>query len=75
MNKPLSMIVKETKTKIVNACNESGLSPVILDLIIQGIYTDIHYLAEKQTTEEKMAYEKPSDKNNSINKIIDVDGD
>ena len=56
MNKPFTMTVKETKTKIVNACNESGLSPVILDLIIQGIYSEIHTLAEKQSMEEEVAY-------------------
>lgn len=56
MNKPITMIVKETKTKIINACNESGLPPIILDLIIQGIYSEIHSLAEKQSTEEEMIY-------------------
>lgn len=56
MNKPLTMTIKETKTKIANICNESGLPPVILDLIIQGIYSEIHYLVEKQTAEEEAAY-------------------
>lgn len=58
MNKPLTMIVKETKTKLINICNESGLPPVILDLIVQGVYSDIHSLTEKQTLEEEMAYMK-----------------
>lgn len=58
MNKPLTMIIKETKLKLAKACNESGLSPVILDLIMQGIYSEIHSLAEKQTLEEEIAYAK-----------------
>lgn len=58
MNKPLTMIIKETKEKIVNVCNESGLSPVMLDLIMWGIYSDIRYIAEKQTTDEEAAYLK-----------------
>ena len=58
MNKPLTMIIKETKEKIVNVCNESGLSPVMLDLIMWGIYSDIRYIAEKQTTDEETAYLK-----------------
>lgn len=58
MNKPLTMIIKETKTKIANICNESGLPPVILDLIMQGVYSEIHYLSEKQTSEDEMAYMK-----------------
>lgn len=56
MNKPLTMIVKETKLKLANICNESGLSPVILDLIVQGIYSEIHSLAEKQYLQEEVAY-------------------
>ena len=56
MNKPLTMIIKETKTKLANACNESGLPPIILDLIMQGLYSEIHNLAEKQSSEEESAY-------------------
>lgn len=58
MNKPITMVIKETKTKIANICNESGLSPIVLDLIMQGIYSEIHSLAERQTVEEEMAYAK-----------------
>ena len=56
MNKPISMIINETKTKLATVCNESGLSPVILDLIMQGLYLEIHNLAERQTKEEEMSY-------------------
>lgn len=56
MNKPLTMIIKETKTKLANDCNESGLPPVILDLILQGIYSEVHHLAEKQTSDEERVY-------------------
>ena len=58
MNKPITMVIKETKNKLANICNESGLSPVVLDLIVQGIYSEIHSLAERQTLEEEMAYVK-----------------
>lgn len=56
MNKPLTMIIKETKVRLANICNESGLSPAILDLILQGIYSEVHLLAERQAAEEEMAY-------------------
>lgn len=56
MNKPLTMIVKETQTKLAKICNESGLPPVILDLIIQGVYSEIHSLTERQTSEEEKVY-------------------
>lgn len=56
MNKPLTMVIKETKNKLANVCNESGLPPIILDLIIQGVYSEIHSLVERQTLEEEIAY-------------------
>lgn len=58
MNKPLTIIIKETKLKLANVCNESGLSPIILDLIMQGIYSEIHSLAEKQTLDDEAIYTK-----------------
>lgn len=58
MNKPLSIIIKETQAKLANVCNESGLSPVHLDLIMRGLYSEIHSLAERQTAEEEAAYIK-----------------
>lgn len=58
MNKPLSLIIKETKTKLANICNESGLPPVILDLIMQGIYSEVHSLSEKQISDEEESYVK-----------------
>lgn len=56
MNKPLTMTIKETQANIAKVCNESGLPPVILNLIIQGIYSEIHSLTERQTSEEEKAY-------------------
>lgn len=56
MNKPLTMVIKETQIKLANVCNESGLSPIHLDLIMKGLYSEIHSLAERQTAEEEMSY-------------------
>lgn len=56
MNKPLTMIIKETKSKLANACNESGLPIAVLDLIVQGIYSEIHSIAERQAIEEENSY-------------------
>lgn len=67
MNKPITMIIKETKIKLAKVCNESGLSPAILDLIVQGIYSEIHSLADKQALEEETIYLQ------TINNIKDND--
>lgn len=59
MNKPLTMIIEETKIKLAEACNEalkSGLTPASLDLIVQNIYSEVHSIAEKQAFEDKIAY-------------------
>ena len=56
MNKPITIVIKETKKKIVEICNESSLPTFILDLIISEIYSNIHSIAEKQTFEEEIAY-------------------
>lgn len=56
MNKPITILINELKSKIIESCNESQLPPVILDLVIQGIYLEIHNLAEKQVADDKAAY-------------------
>lgn len=58
MDKPLTMVIKETRAKFADICNGSGLPVVVLDLIIQGLYSEIHSLAERQTMEEEKIYEK-----------------
>ena len=75
MNKPISMVIKETKTKIANICNESGLSPIVLDLIMQGIYSEVHSLAERQTMEEEMSYVKMLEEASQKTEIADTNVD
>lgn len=72
MNKPITMVIKETKNKLANICNESGLSPIILDFIMQGLYSEIHSLAERQTLEEEMAYAKMVEEAKKTSKDMDV---
>lgn len=66
MNKPLTMVIKETKNKLANVCNESGLPPIILDLIMQGFYSEIHSLAKRQSLEEEMAYINKGKENDNV---------
>lgn len=61
MNKPLSMMIKETEQKLINVCNESNLPLPVLDLVMQGIYSKIHSLAERQALEEEVVYTKACD--------------
>lgn len=70
MNKPLTMVIKETKTKLANVCNESGLSPIHLDLIMQSLYVEIHSLAERQALEEEIAYTKMLEEESKKTEIL-----
>ena len=75
ISKPLSMMIRETEQKLINVCNESGLSPTILDLIVRGVYTNVHSLAERQAAEEETSYvkmlEEASKKTDIIDKNVD----
>lgn len=72
ISKPIAMAIKETKLKMINVINESGLSPVILDLIMQGVYTEIHSLAEKQEKEEEKAFAEMTRANNVVDETLEV---
>ena len=73
MNKPISMVIKETKNKIVNVCNESGLPPTILDLIMEKLCSELHSLVERQTMEEEAAYAKMLEEASKKTKVVDKD--
>lgn len=67
MTKPISLIIKETKTELIDICNKSGLPPVLLDMILQGIYFEVHALAERQmSTDEKEFSKNLNSKNQNI---------
>lgn len=72
-NKPFTMIVKETEKNIIDICNESGLSPAVLDLIMQKIYSKIHSLAERQSIEEEAAYVKMLKESSKNTEVADKD--
>ena len=38
MNKPISMIINETRISLANVCNESKLPPCVLEYIIKDLY-------------------------------------
>lgn len=58
MEKPITLIISETKDKIVTIVNESKLPMFVLDNIFKDFYTDIHTLSIQQEQAEKIEYEK-----------------
>lgn len=58
MDKPISMVIKESKDTIVKTINECKLHPSILELIIKDIYIDIIAVSKKASEMEEKEYLK-----------------
>lgn len=58
MDKPLSVLIRETKTNISNVVNESNLPPDILVPIIKDLYMRLCDIAEERYEIELEQYKK-----------------
>lgn len=58
MDKPASMVIKEFTQRIESDINNSGLPPIILELIIGKYYSQIHLMAEQQANNEADTYNR-----------------
>ena len=53
MEKSFNKTIKEVQKRIVQICNESGLSPIVLELILQNLLSEVRLMIEKQMFEEE----------------------
>ena len=53
MEKSFNKTIKEVQRRIVQICNESDLSPIVLELILQNLLSEVHLMVEKQMFEEE----------------------
>lgn len=53
MEKSFNKTIKEVQRRIVQICNESDLSPIVLELILQNLLSEVHLMVEKQIFEEE----------------------
>lgn len=58
MNKPISIIIEETKQSIAEVLNESGLHPYVMETIMKDLYEEVHSVYIKTVQQEKAEYEK-----------------
>ena len=58
MEKPISMILSESKQVIINAINSTNLHPSLLELIIKDVYNEVRERATYQYEFDKNEYEK-----------------
>jgi len=69
MNKPLMMIVEETKQSIYDIINQTNLHPAIIKyMILRDICMDVDRFIDETTKKEKELYCKESE-NDEIQKL------
>ena len=67
MEKPITIIIQETKDKLVEVLNTSNLPPVILEPIVKDIYNEITMLTKRQYEKDLYEYNNQlSQANNNI---------
>ena len=58
MNKPISMVINETRLSLTEICNQSGLPACVLEPIVRDLYEEIKYVSSVQLKQETEAYNK-----------------
>lgn len=58
IEKPISLILKESKRVIIDAVNSTNLHPTLLELIIKDVYNEVRERANYQYEFDKNEYEK-----------------
>lgn len=58
MNKPASVAIKEFSENLESTVNNSGLPPIVLEMVMRGYYLQIKELADRQTRAEEKSYRK-----------------
>jgi hypothetical protein len=62
MEKPITMIMEDTKDAIISTINNSKLPAFILENIIKDIYMEINQMAIQQAKLDKEKYEEAMSK-------------
>lgn len=58
MNKPISMVINETRISLTNICNQSGLPACVLELIIRDLYKEVQHVSTVQLKQDEETYAK-----------------
>ena len=65
MDKPIGIIIEETKKSIADTLNESQLHPYIMDSIMRELYEEVHSLYIRTVQAENDEYKKSLESNNT----------
>lgn len=58
MEKPITVVVTETKDAIIGILNESNLHPILMEQIMNEIHTEVTNVLNQTVQKEKDEYEK-----------------
>ena len=57
MEKPLSLVIEETRQAIADAVNNSHLPPALLAYIVKDVYAELRQVEAEQYQRDKISYE------------------
>ena len=60
MNKPVSLIIDETKKSLADIINNCNLHPSIIEMIVKDIYWEVNRLSIETVKKEKEQFTKES---------------
>lgn len=58
MNKPISIVINETRISLANVLNKSNLPPCILEMIVKELYDEARQLSSFQSKQDEENYVK-----------------
>lgn len=58
MEKPITVLINDTKNAIISILNESNLHPILMEQIMNEIHTEVTNVLNQTIKKEKEEYEK-----------------
>ena len=58
MKKPVTLVIEETKTKLAEIINTSGLPPFVIEPILSTFLQEAHAASKRQYEIDKFQYEQ-----------------
>lgn len=58
MNKPITLVIEETKTKLAEIINTSGLPPFVIEPMLNTFLQEVHVASKRQYEIDKLQYEQ-----------------
>lgn len=69
MEKPITIIIQETKDQLIGIINASNLPPVILEPVVRDIYNEINTLTKMQYEKDLKEYHNKLNQENQLNNL------